>query len=218
MPTLPFLCIFVCNCQFCLFKCRLQIWNIEGRKGIPKNLSPQVLGEVRVNFLGWIPTKPFVLWRSELFRKFLGRLRMILCYWKTFGVLNKEKKIEFPAVSCPLKHAVVRALKIWWYACGMPWREEEVWAGFMPLCPRAWILAFRVFSLLFWGAKPRKRSRTSMSEGCFANFVPGFTELPGQGWQFYLQYYITESPKIFHAMLEELWLLTEMSISRNFPK
>ena len=54
----------------------------EGKKGIPKNLSSQVLGEVRVNFSVRIPTKTFrfVNRRSELFRKFLGRLRMILCY------------------------------------------------------------------------------------------------------------------------------------------
>ena len=30
---------------------------LEARKGIPKNLSSQVLGEVPVNFLGGIPTK-----------------------------------------------------------------------------------------------------------------------------------------------------------------
>ena len=55
---------------------------IEARKGIPKNLSSQVFGEVRANFLGRIPTKTlhFVIRRSELFRKFLGRFRMILCY------------------------------------------------------------------------------------------------------------------------------------------
>ena len=37
-------------------------------------------------FWGWIPTKTlyFMNKRSESFRKFLGRLRMILCYWKTF--------------------------------------------------------------------------------------------------------------------------------------
>ena len=66
----------------------------EARQGIPKNLSSQVLGEVRVNFFGWIPTEPlyFVNRRTELFRKFSGRLRMILCYWKTFSV---------PKVFCP---------------------------------------------------------------------------------------------------------------------
>ena len=60
--------------------------SFEARKVIPKNLSSQVLGEVRVNFLGWNPTKTlyFVNRRSELFRKFLGRFRMILCNWKTW--------------------------------------------------------------------------------------------------------------------------------------
>ena len=57
-------------------------------KGIPKNLSFQVFGEVRVNLLVCILTKTpyFVCKRPELFRKFLGSLRMILCYWKTFSV------------------------------------------------------------------------------------------------------------------------------------
>ena len=76
----------------------LQRWEVlpfltilEARKGIPKNFSSQVLGEVRVNFLRWIPTETlsFVNRRSELFRKFfLGRLRMILCYWKTLLALK----------------------------------------------------------------------------------------------------------------------------------
>ena len=61
--------------------------DIEARKGIPKNPSSQVLGEVRANFLGEFLLKPFfVNRRSELFRKFLGRLRMILCCSKTFWV------------------------------------------------------------------------------------------------------------------------------------
>ena len=29
--------------------------------------------------------------RPDLFRKFLGRLRMILCYWKTFSVPENRK-------------------------------------------------------------------------------------------------------------------------------
>ena len=47
-----------------------------------------LLGEIRVNVLGWIPTKTFhfVNRRSGLFRKSLGRPRMILGYWKTFSV------------------------------------------------------------------------------------------------------------------------------------
>ena len=61
----------------------------EARKGIPKNLSCQVLGEVQVNFwCEFLLLKPFIFVnrRSELFRKLLGRLRMSLCYWKTFPV------------------------------------------------------------------------------------------------------------------------------------
>ena len=52
----------------------LRILCIEAKQGIPKNLSSQVLGEVRVDFLGRIPTKTlhFVNRRSELLRKFLG--------------------------------------------------------------------------------------------------------------------------------------------------
>ena len=40
-----------------------------------------------MNFLGWTPTETlcFVNRRSDLFRKFLARLRTILCYWKTFS-------------------------------------------------------------------------------------------------------------------------------------
>ena len=54
----------------------------------PRICLPQDFGEVRVNFLVWILTKTlhFMCRRPELFRKFLGRLRMILCYWKTFSV------------------------------------------------------------------------------------------------------------------------------------
>ena len=54
---------------------------LEARNGILKNLSAQVLGEVRVSFVGWIPSKTihFVNRRSESFRKFLGRLQIILC-------------------------------------------------------------------------------------------------------------------------------------------
>ena len=60
------------------------------RKGIPKNLSSQVFGELRVNFLVWFLAKTlrFACRRLELFRKFLGSLRMILCYRKTFSVHN----------------------------------------------------------------------------------------------------------------------------------
>ena len=63
-------------------------------KGIPKNLSSQVLGEVCVNFLGWIPTKtlPIVKRRSKFFRTCLGRLRMSLCYWKAFPVPKTNAK------------------------------------------------------------------------------------------------------------------------------
>ena len=66
--------------------CHVQ-W-LEARNGIPRNFSSQVFGEIRVNFLGRIPTKTlhFVNRRSKLFRKFLGRLQVILCYWKTFLV------------------------------------------------------------------------------------------------------------------------------------
>ena len=56
-------------------------------------LRPLKLGrEVRVNFFGWIPIKTihFVNKTSESFRRFLGRLRMILCYWKTFPVPNQR--------------------------------------------------------------------------------------------------------------------------------
>ena len=44
------------------------------------------LGEVQVNFFVWIPAKTlhFVNRMPDLFRKFLGRLRAILCNWKTF--------------------------------------------------------------------------------------------------------------------------------------
>ena len=83
----------------------LSIW---GQKGIPQNLSPQVLGEVRVNFLGWIPPKTFhfVSRRSESLRKFLGRLRMILCYWKTFSVRLSLCSFFFFFQQKPPLHAV----------------------------------------------------------------------------------------------------------------
>ena len=77
---------------------------VRAKNGIPKNLSSQVFGEVRVNFLVWILTKTlyFMCRRPELFRTFLGSLRMILCYCKTFSVPNfcvlsrhrKKKKKE----------------------------------------------------------------------------------------------------------------------------
>ena len=55
---------------------------IGATKGIPKNLSSQDFGEVWVNFLVRILTKTlsFMCRRRELFRKFLGSLRMILCH------------------------------------------------------------------------------------------------------------------------------------------
>ena len=61
---------------------------LQARKGIPKNFSSQVFVEVRVNFLGefLLKTLQFVNRRSKLFRNFLGRLWLILCYWKTFSV------------------------------------------------------------------------------------------------------------------------------------
>ena len=79
----------------CKIPFRMRI--LEARKGIPKNLSSQVFGEVRVNLLGWIPTKTLYSLnrRSELFRKFLGRLGMILwnlCYWKICRPPKFEKK------------------------------------------------------------------------------------------------------------------------------
>ena len=64
----------------------MKIWHPKQKIPTTKNLSSQVFGAVRVNFWGWILTKTphFVNRRSDLFRKFLGRLRMILCYWKSF--------------------------------------------------------------------------------------------------------------------------------------
>ena len=63
-----------------------ELAGIAARKGIPRNLS--VFAEVRVNFLGCILTQilQFAEKRPRLFTKFLGRLRVILCYWKTFSV------------------------------------------------------------------------------------------------------------------------------------
>ena len=47
--------------------------------------------------LVWFLTKAlyFVCRRSELFRKFLGSLRMILCYWKTFSVPKFRRTLCF---------------------------------------------------------------------------------------------------------------------------
>ena len=63
---------------------------LRTRKRYSKNLPSQVFGAVRVNFLEWVLTKTlyFVRGMPELFRQLLGSLRMILCYWKTFPVLN----------------------------------------------------------------------------------------------------------------------------------
>ena len=72
----------------------------SGPKGIPKNLSSQHFGEVRVNFLVWILTQTpdFICRRPESFRKFLGSLRMILRYWKTFldQTLKAIRTLHFP--------------------------------------------------------------------------------------------------------------------------
>ena len=39
-----------------------KIAEFEAKKGIPKNLSSQVVGEVRVNFWGEVLLKPFISW------------------------------------------------------------------------------------------------------------------------------------------------------------
>ena len=60
-------------------------------KVFPRICLPKFWAKFGWTFWGWIPTKTlhFVNRRSKLFRKFLGRLRMILCYWKTFSVPNQ---------------------------------------------------------------------------------------------------------------------------------
>ena len=49
--------------------------------------------EVWVNLWGLIPAKALCLVcrRPELFRNFLGSLRLILCHWKTFSIPNLLK-------------------------------------------------------------------------------------------------------------------------------
>ena len=75
------------------------ILGLEARKGITKNLSSQVLGEVRWAFWGEFLLKLCILWIegphcSEYSR---GRLWMILCYWKTCSVPKIIQNRRFSA-------------------------------------------------------------------------------------------------------------------------
>ena len=86
-------------------------WQVLGpEKVFPRICLPKNLAKFGWPFW-WILAKTlyFMCKTSESFRKFLGSLRMILCYWKTFsapkglGPLRQPKSLRKLAffVSCP---------------------------------------------------------------------------------------------------------------------
>ena len=85
-------------------KLQISVPCLGARKGIPKNLSSQVL---------WIKG-------SESFRKFLGRLRMILCYWKTFTVPNCRGRTWPDHLMCQQLPfwCGIRCKTLFWDDCG----------------------------------------------------------------------------------------------------
>ena len=63
-------------------------------KVFPRICLPKFLAKFGWTFRGEFLLKPFIFVnkRPELFRIFLGRLQVILCYWKTFSVPDKTHR------------------------------------------------------------------------------------------------------------------------------
>ena len=111
-------------------------------KVFPIICLPKFLAKFGWTFWCEFLLKPFISCgeRPELFRKFLGSLRMILCYWKTFSVAKSWQNLERNWFSSPIS-------LLW--APWLSWQMSTLLGGlFLDVSLSNWMGGFNVASCL----------------------------------------------------------------------